>query len=45
MKLYDPIISNILALCGQPSARKLPVGQVDWPESGKENLIYRQDMA
>lgn len=45
MKLYDQEISNILALCRQASARKLPVGQVDWPDSGKENLIFRQDMA
>ena len=45
MKLYDQIISNILALCRHPSARKLPVCQVDWLDSGKENLIFRQDMA
>ena len=45
MKLYDPIISNILALCEQASSRKLPVCRVDWPDLGKENLIFRQDMA
>lgn len=45
MKLYDPIISNILTLCKQASSRKLPVGHVDWPDLGKENLIFRQDMA
>ena len=45
MKLYDPIISNILTLCEQASSRKLPVCHVDWPDLGKENLIFRQDMA
>ena len=45
MKLYDPIISNILTLCEQASSRKLPVCHVDWPDLGKENLIVRQDMA
>lgn len=45
MKLYDPIISNILALCEQAPSRKLPVCHVDWPDLGKENLIFRQDMA
>ena len=45
MKLYDPILSNILALCEQASSRKLPVCRVDWPDLGKENLIFRQDMA
>ena len=45
MKLYDPIISNILTLCEQASSRKLPVCHVDWLDLGKENLIFRQDMA
>ena len=45
MKLYDPIISNILTLCQHSAARNLPVCQVDWRDSGKENLIFRQDMA
>ena len=45
MKLYDPIVSNILTLCEQASSRKLPVCHVDWPDLGKENLIFRQDMA
>ena len=45
MKLYDPIISNILTLCEQAPSRKLPVCHVDWPDLGKENLIFRQDMA
>ena len=45
MKLYDPIISDILTLCQNSTARNLPVCSVDWPDLGKENLIFRQDMA
>ena len=45
MKLYDPIISRILSLCRQASVRELPVCDVDWRDLGKENLIFRQDMA
>lgn len=45
MKLYDQVISSILALCQQTPARKLPVCPVDWQDLGKENLIFRQDMA
>lgn len=45
MKLYDPIISDILSLCQHASARNLPIGPVDWPDLGKDNLIFRQDMA
>lgn len=45
MKLYDQIISNILALCQHTTARSLPVCHVDWPDLGKENLIFRQNMA
>ena len=45
MKLYDPIISDILSLCRHTAARNLPVCPVDWPDLGKDNLIFRQDMA
>ena len=45
MKLYDPIISDILTLCQNSTARNLPVCSADWPDLGKENLIFRQDMA
>lgn len=45
MKLYDSIISDILTLCQNSTARNLPVCSVDWPDLGKENLIFRQDMA
>ena len=41
MKLYDPIISDILTLCQNSTARNLPVCSVDWPDLGKENLIFR----
>ena len=45
MKLYDQVITHILNLCRQGDARQLPVCRVDWPDCGKENLIFRQDMA
>lgn len=45
MKLYDQVITHILNLCRQADARQLPVCRVDWPDCGKENLIFRQDMA
>ena len=45
MKLYDPVISEILALCRQRAAAALPVCGSGWRDLGKENLIFRQDMA
>lgn len=45
MKLYDEVIASVEALCRPFAARNLPVAPTDWPEVGKANLIFRQDMA
>lgn len=45
MKLYDEVIASMEALCGSSPARSLPVCPTQWREVGKDNLIFRQDMA
>ena len=43
MKLYDEVITAINALCRPFPAATLPAAP--WQEAGRENLVFRQDMA
>lgn len=45
MGLYDAVIASAEALCDGFPCRKLPAADTLWPDAGKENLIFRQDMA
>lgn len=45
MKLYDDVIASVEALCAPFGGTRLPIQETDWPDLGKENLIFRQDMA
>ncbi len=45
MKLYDDTIAGMQDLFSRYEQKKLPIEKINWPETGKETMILRSEMA
>lgn len=45
MQLYDSIITSVEGLCSSFPSQSIPISIENWRDTGKDNLIFRQDMA